>query len=580
MHQTSFLFTLLTLFFCQLSYGQTFNNSYTIQEQINDYHHNTNNIFIDPDGSTVTVSTFYEDNTYNNNGVHILKVNDSGNLIWSRRYGLSGFDERVNSICQTDDGGYIITGRKYEPDAGEGLWIFKVDNVGNLLWSKWFGDSNFTPFEGILLTRTFEGQETYMIIGSGTVGSILENRLCIIKIDDLGNTIWSNQYYDPSLTNATYSFPTSMIQDVNQNGYIIVGIESGHTVTGSLISLFSFGIDIDGNVSRQFITYDLDHNYHPSITRGLDDNGYAVSFASSVNTQSDIINGFMKLDEDLELEWTNLYPQSLPSQYRVLPRSLHTDPHGSYNMGLIYGEVTGYNLAANPAFFKIDASGNPISFKRYNLSQFQILHSMALDFTALHENYVLKTHHIANNIYSIGLIRTQLNGDSNCTQNAPTVNITPVNPNLSYHSYEMFYHDVEEKNAKTKEFVDNPNIITCSNLNLTEENDQLNSFNMDTSVDIPVSTLPIIDEKSLTIYPTLITKDRTNLRVEYNDISESQTTIRIYTILGKLISETHFESYKGLNNFNIEDIPLPQGMNTISIYKNGILVASEKLLRL
>ncbi len=571
--KTSFLFTLLLFFFCQIGIGQIFNNSYTTQELASNDSRNTMNMVVDPDGSTVTVSTIMESNS-NKQDAHVIKVDDNGNLIWSRNYGLPNISDHGNSICQTDDGGYLITGMRSKPNYIVEVWIFKIDNSGVLQWSKWYSDDNLNQFYGSLITRTFEQQETYLIVGNIISGPTYP--VSALKIDDSGNIIWSNQYYDPSMVNTVLHSPTSMTRDVNNNGYIIVGIEQDISMGGSQFDLFSFGVDIDGNLGRPYIKYDQNNDQPPSITRGFEDDGYAVTFGvsgSNVQPGISVLTGFMKLDENLEPEWTNLYAAT--SDLFSMPKSLHVDPHGFYDMGLTTIEQC--NALRNPTFLKIDLLGNPVSYWKYNLFEQQRCLSMAQDITGLHENYVLKTTHIANGIPSIGLIRTEINGDSECGLNIPNVNVYPVSPTFVYQSYEMFTHDIFKTDSDITEYHINTSTIDCNNANLTEQDDDRKTSKL---IEAQSTKSTIIDGESLIIYPTFITKESTNLKIEYNTKSEGQTTIRIYNVLGALISKTHFKSYNGLNIFNIENISIPQGMNTIGIYKNEKLVATEKLLRM
>ena len=65
---------------------------------------------------------------------YILKLDKNGNIQWQktydgpRPYNNTGND-RLNSIQQTLDGGYGLTG--YPDDYGLGIWVSKIDNNGN-----------------------------------------------------------------------------------------------------------------------------------------------------------------------------------------------------------------------------------------------------------------------------------------------------------------------------------------------------------------------------------------------------------------------------------------------------------------
>ena len=66
--------------------------------------------------------------------VYILKLNSSGDTIWTRTYGGSDDDEAY-SVMQTSDGGYIIAGYTYSFGAGyDDIYLIKTDSLGEVSW--------------------------------------------------------------------------------------------------------------------------------------------------------------------------------------------------------------------------------------------------------------------------------------------------------------------------------------------------------------------------------------------------------------------------------------------------------------
>ena len=81
----------------------------------------------------------------------IKKIDSSGNLIWSKTYdnptesdGYVG-DDVIKSVRQTSDGGYIATGYfENENSWSRVSWIFKTDELGDIVWSKTYKKNNST----------------------------------------------------------------------------------------------------------------------------------------------------------------------------------------------------------------------------------------------------------------------------------------------------------------------------------------------------------------------------------------------------------------------------------------------------
>ena len=147
-----------------------------------------------------------------NEDIYIVKTDSIGNVIWENTYG--GDEEDIaQSIKQTDDGGYIITG--WTTSFGSGSWdvmILKIDEFGNEEWSNYFGgDQRDQGYDGYVLEDgyIFTGYtESY---GNGTFD------MWVIKTDELGNEKWNKTV---GSTDAEFGY--SILQTDNLE-YIIAG---------------------------------------------------------------------------------------------------------------------------------------------------------------------------------------------------------------------------------------------------------------------------------------------------------------------------------------------------------------------
>jgi len=84
---------------------------------------------------------------------YLVKVDDSGQLLWSETYGVN-CTNFVFAVEATDDGGAVATGHTFSCETPAGLLIFRVDADGNLLWSKVFGQTFNT---GVSIHGTSDG---------------------------------------------------------------------------------------------------------------------------------------------------------------------------------------------------------------------------------------------------------------------------------------------------------------------------------------------------------------------------------------------------------------------------------------
>ncbi len=86
-----------------------------------------------------TLAGWLEVSTEGNRDFWMVKTSANGDSLWSRTFGGSS-NERCNSIHETADGGFILTGYTYSFGAGGyDFWLVRTDANGDSLWSRTFG---------------------------------------------------------------------------------------------------------------------------------------------------------------------------------------------------------------------------------------------------------------------------------------------------------------------------------------------------------------------------------------------------------------------------------------------------------
>ncbi|MCK4364827.1 MAG: hypothetical protein KAW45_02125 [Thermoplasmatales archaeon] len=127
----------------------------------------------------------------------LVKTDSNGQELWNKTFGGTSFDE-FTSVQQTNDGGYIVVGRKdYH------LWLVKTNNTGNKTWEKTMSEFS----DGNSVQQTKDGG--YIVTGK-TSDSY---DACLIKTDTDGNETWTKIF-------KKFSEGTSVNQTID-GGYII-----------------------------------------------------------------------------------------------------------------------------------------------------------------------------------------------------------------------------------------------------------------------------------------------------------------------------------------------------------------------
>jgi len=88
----------------------------------------------------------------------VVKVDKNGNFEWERSFGGTGIDQ-AQDIAKTADGNYILVGNTFSNDTqvtenyGESdVWLVKMSATGELIWEKNYGGSGFDAAHSVSLT--------------------------------------------------------------------------------------------------------------------------------------------------------------------------------------------------------------------------------------------------------------------------------------------------------------------------------------------------------------------------------------------------------------------------------------------
>jgi hypothetical protein len=119
-----------------------------------------------------------------NYDMYIVKFGSSGNFMWSRTLGGSGY-EFASSVAQTTDGGYIVTGVTESFGSGSGdVYVAKLSSTGSVQWQKTAGGSN--DERGYSVVQTTDGG--YSVAGFTKSYGAGGSDVFVVKFSSNGNT--------------------------------------------------------------------------------------------------------------------------------------------------------------------------------------------------------------------------------------------------------------------------------------------------------------------------------------------------------------------------------------------------------
>ena len=122
----------------------------------------------------------------------LIKTDSEGNEIWTRKFdrGDSLRDEGW-SVKQTSDGGYIVLGDTHytQDEVRKDLWLIRTDSEGNELWNRTYGGDGLNYGKTVIVT----GDGGYQLFGYTTMGYNGVD-MWLLKVDQNGDLIWSQMY--------------------------------------------------------------------------------------------------------------------------------------------------------------------------------------------------------------------------------------------------------------------------------------------------------------------------------------------------------------------------------------------------
>ena len=225
----------------------------------------------------------------------LVKLNYLGDTLWTNSL-IESHDQVGRSVKQTNDSGYIICGTREDNQGNGNIWLIKTDSIGNMIWNVTFGDtSNYS--EGFSVEQTLDGG--YIITGGTNVDQFPGNSdVQLIKTNGNGVEQW-NQTYGGIGEDIGYS-----VQQTNDGGYIITGVIDGFGSNQGevyLVKTDSTGVELWNN-SFGGTSVDIGYSVQQTLDGGYIITGYTWGGS---NGQSDIYT--IKTDNNGVEVWSNHY---------------------------------------------------------------------------------------------------------------------------------------------------------------------------------------------------------------------------------------------------------------------------------
>jgi hypothetical protein len=257
--------------------------------------------------------------------MHLLKTDSLGNLLWARNYSESTCASQGFSVQLTADNGFVIAG--FISDClntnDEDFYLVKTDSIGNLLWSKRYGESKRNRAYSV--SCTFD--KGFIITGIGNWDpSIPSGSIYLVRTDSIGDTVWTKRYGGTAIDEGF-----SVIQTLD-GGFVLTGYTASYG-QGS-VDVWIIKTNSDGNIEWEKkyggFRSDIGRSIQQTYDGGFIIAGYTNSFGSESGYDIYLINtneiGEMAVNENfLPALEIILYPNPARNKVTIINKSIFSE---------------------------------------------------------------------------------------------------------------------------------------------------------------------------------------------------------------------------------------------------------------
>ncbi len=184
--------------------------------------------------------------------IYVVKIDTLGNIIWSKSYGGSNFEAAYKAIWDERDSSIVICGLSsssdYMVNGGHGdndMLVIKVDKNGDFLWSKMLGGAKNEKFSKIAKVNNY-----YAAYTSTLSTSIGRDDTWLFILDSAGNEVTSKVIGGTSFDEQVQILSIEsdlFLAGSSSSKYFTEGYTVGHEGPGAFVSrLYYFPTEITG----------------------------------------------------------------------------------------------------------------------------------------------------------------------------------------------------------------------------------------------------------------------------------------------------------------------------------------------
>ena len=389
-------------------------------------------------------------NSYGAGGydVYLIKTDSTGIEQWEKTYGGTDWDF-ANCVEQTTDGGYIICGSTYSYGKGNvDCYLIKTNSSGDTLWTKTFGGVNEDIANSVV--QTSDGG--YILTGTTkSMGDTLGD-FYTVKTNAFGDTLWTNIFGGSNL-----DYGNDVLESIN-GGYIVGGeTQSFSYIVGSSDGIIE-KISVSGQTGATYST-GFSSPLFDNIVSITEDNIGRIAMIGMTTSLGYGAPGDVYFNiVDSNFNWINSNTYGSPA-YDIGYSIENTNDRGFIVCGITEGYNS--NGLDNIYLIKTDTLGTTTTTVDIEVTSVETVNSPSNESIILYPNPADKMIHLIlkSTFEDEFLITiTDIIGRQYFSQKGKIIRNNPININLSTHDFKngMYFMSIQNNNSiQTKQFIIN-----------------------------------------------------------------------------------------------------------------------------
>jgi hypothetical protein len=222
--------------------------------------------------------------------VYLIKVDSTGDTVWTRTYGGGQFDDGYH-LAATSDSGCIVTGSTKSFGAGQNdVYVLKVNSSGDTVWTRTYGGPSYDYSHSVC-----QGPDGGFFIAGWTNSYGAGNYdVYLVKTDSLGDTVWNRTYGGTSEDYGLFVIPTE------DSGCVIAGLTSSFGAGGYDVYLVRTDAHGDTVWTRTYGSPSADWGY---CVASCSDGGFIVAAGWSSQSSAQLL----ETNANGDTTWTRAY---------------------------------------------------------------------------------------------------------------------------------------------------------------------------------------------------------------------------------------------------------------------------------